>query len=85
MRTVKKTEVIQFPFWLGRRRCGRYMLTGRRPLLKRVGRQAFKDLYVPPGDNVGLQWICPAVAKLFFGELEPLGMKRVWLAGGARG
>ncbi len=69
------------PFWLSRANDGRYMLTGHRPIIKKVEKCDYQDLYVVPGDNVGIRGMCPIWSARLWKELPILGMCRVRLSG----
>lgn len=64
--------------WLSKRAHGRHMLTGVKPLLRPVHGASHDDLYVRPGDPVGLSAeFCDMLAKDAGVTIQPLGSVRI--------
>ncbi len=60
--------------WLTRQAQGDYMLSAFAPLVTRVRGADHEDVYLRPGDPIGLRHMCPAgTAKIF--ELPPKGLR----------
>lgn len=62
--------------WLSRQANGQYMLTALPPMTTEVGSLGYEDVYVVPGDPVGLRNLCPLMLKLigepFLSRLESI-------------
>lgn len=50
--------------WLTRQRNGMYMLTFNKPIIADVEGRDYQDVYVPPGDPVGIRNFCDLILKL---------------------
>ncbi len=74
----------RLPLYVTRQRNGLYMLSARTPVPAPVGASGVTDIYVPPGDPVGLRNVCPWFVGVILGVKDlPFGEPtRVWLAGG---
>ena len=44
--------------WLSRQANGMYMLTERKPIAAPVDRLDYTDLYIAPGDAIGIRNVC---------------------------
>lgn len=56
--------------YVTRRPNGLYMLTRLPPLRVLVGMSDTEDLYVKPGDPIGVNNLCPAIVHSLMGELS---------------
>lgn len=69
--------------WLTRQRNGLYMLTHNKPLIADVEGRGYQDVYVPPGDPVGIRNFCDLILKLVGaeGKLDRLDSIKIELDG----
>lgn len=68
--------------WLSRRTNGQYLLSKKRPVCTVVQGTSQQDLYLSPGDPVGVQHLCErGVTAVFSVCLEPLQSVQVRLDG----
>lgn len=67
--------------WLSRQRDGNYMLTAYRPRMAKItGLLDREDLYVRPGDPIGIRHLCvEGILKVSGIELDPLESTKVEL------
>jgi hypothetical protein len=57
--------------WLTRQRNGLYMLTYTKPTIADVESRGYQDVYVAPGDPVGMRNFCDLILKIV-GLTKPL-------------
>lgn len=58
--------------YLSRSASGLYMLTKFKPTLENVMGTNISDLYVFPGDPIGVKHLCPGAVKMVFNMKEDL-------------